>query len=169
MLRNIEKQNGKVEFKAPLVIAPPTYNIVDELKAEGDWDVLKKYAGFEFDDTVPKNTARTNYENIMYLERPGCNLCMGNQEKAEKGDTVLATSTRLFQGRVVEDTAEKKGESLLASTPVVVLSSILGRTPTLEEYIKAVEGINLTDFAPPLEELTTPPVEIVPVRIADPV
>ena len=58
----------------------------------------------------------------MYLERPGCNLCMGNQEKAAKGDTVLATSTRLFQGRVVEDTNEKKGESLLASTPMVVLS-----------------------------------------------
>ena len=167
MLRNIEKQNGKVEFKAPLVIAPPTYNIVDELKAEGDWDVLKKYAGFEFDDVVPKNTARTTYENIMYLERPGCNLCMGNQEKAEKGDTVLATSTRLFQGRVVEDTAEKKGESLLASTPVVVLSSILGRTPTLEEYKQAVEGINLTDFAPSLEQLTTAPA--VAVRIADPV
>jgi aconitate hydratase 2/2-methylisocitrate dehydratase len=168
MLRNIEKQSGKVEFKTPLVIAPPTYNIVDELKAEGDWDVLKKYAGFEFDDAIPKNTARTKYENIMYLERPGCNLCMGNQEKAEKGDTVLATSTRLFQGRVVEDTAEKKGESLLASTPVVVLSSILGRTPTLDEYKKAVEGINLTDFAPPLEQLTTAPAEVVAVNIADP-
>ncbi len=168
MLRNIEKQNGKVEFKTPLVIAPPTYNIVDELKTEGDWDVLKKYAGFEFDDAVPKNTARTTYENIMYLERPGCNLCMGNQEKAEKGDTVLATSTRLFQGRVVEDTAEKKGESLLASTPVVVLSSVLGRTPTLEEYKKAVEGINLTDFAPPLEQLTTAPSAPVAVKIADP-
>ncbi|MFT5675205.1 MAG: aconitate hydratase 2/2-methylisocitrate dehydratase [Paraglaciecola sp.] len=168
MLRNIEKQHGKVEFKAPLVIAPPTYNIVDELKAEGDWEVLKKYAGFEFDDVVPKNSARTKYENIMYLERPGCNLCMGNQEKAEKGDTVLATSTRLFQGRVVEDTAEKKGESLLASTPVVVLSSILGRTPSLDEYKKAVEGINLTDFAPSLEQLTTPASGAVPVRIADP-
>jgi aconitate hydratase 2/2-methylisocitrate dehydratase len=168
MLRNIEKQNGHVEFKIPLVIAPPTYNIVDELKAEGDWDVLKKYAGFEFDDAVPKNTARTKYENIMYLERPGCNLCMGNQEKAEKGDTVLATSTRLFQGRVVEDTAEKKGESLLASTPVVVLSSILGRTPNLDEYKKAVEGINLTDFAPPLEQLTTAPTETLAVKIADP-
>jgi aconitate hydratase 2/2-methylisocitrate dehydratase len=33
---------------------------------------------------------------------------MGNQEKAEKGDTVLATSTRLFQGRVVEDSDVKK-------------------------------------------------------------
>ena len=70
-------------------------------------------------------------------------------EKAEKGDTVLATSTRLFQGRVVEDTAEKKGESLLASTPVVVLSAILGRTPSAQEYKDAVVGIDLTKFTPP--------------------
>ena len=155
MFRNLEKQNGSVEFKAPLVVAPPTYNIVDELKAEGDWEILQKYAGFEFDDSAPKDTARTKYEKIMYLERPGCNLCMGNQEKAEKGDTVLATSTRLFEGRVVQDSDEKKGESLLASTPVVVLSTILGRTPTLDEYKAAVEGINLTDFAPPAKELST--------------
>jgi aconitate hydratase 2/2-methylisocitrate dehydratase len=148
MLKNVEKQEGKVEFKAPLVVAPPTYNIVDELKAEGDWEVLQKYSGFEFDDNAPKGAARTEYENMLYLERPGCNLCMGNQEKASKGDTVMATSTRLFQGRVVEDSAEKKGESLLSSTPVVVLSTILGRTPTIEEYKKAVEGINLTKFAP---------------------
>jgi aconitate hydratase 2/2-methylisocitrate dehydratase len=149
MLRNIEKTEGKVEFKAPLVVAAPTYNIIDELKAEGDWEILQKYSGFEFDDLVPKNKVRTEYENILYLERPGCNLCMGNQEKAEKGDTVLATSTRLFQGRVVEDTAEKKGESLLASTPVVVLSAILGRTPSMEEYRTAVDGIDLTRFSPP--------------------
>jgi aconitate hydratase 2/2-methylisocitrate dehydratase len=149
MFENIERQQGSVTFKAPLVVAPPTYNIVDELKAEGDWDILQKYAGFEFNDDAPKNTARTKYENILYLERPGCNLCMGNQEKAEKGDTVMATSTRLFQGRVVEDSDEKKGESLLASTPVVVLSTLLGRTPTIAEYQSAVEGINLTKFAPP--------------------
>ncbi len=148
MLKNVEAHYGKVEFKAPLVVAPPTYNIVDELKAEGDWEVLQKYSGFEFDDNAPKNEARTKYENMLYLERPGCNLCMGNQEKAEKGDTVMATSTRLFQGRVVEDSDEKKGESLLTSTPVVVLSCILGRTPTMEEYTKAVEGITLTKFAP---------------------
>jgi len=149
MFRNIEKANGKVEFKAPLVVAPPTYNIVDELKSEGDWDILQKYAGFVFDDTTPKTEARKEYENILYLERPGCNLCMGNQEKAAKGDTVMATSTRLFQGRVVADSDEKKGESLLASTPVVVLSTILGRTPNIDEYKSAVEGINLTKFAPP--------------------
>jgi len=152
MLKNLEKLHGTVEFKAPLVVAPPTYNIVDELKAEGDWEVLEKYSGFVFDDSAPKDTARTSYENMMYLERPGCNLCMGNQEKAEKGDTVMATSTRLFQGRVVADSDEKKGESLLASTPVVVLSTVLGRTPTLEEYVAAVEGIKLTDYQPPEQE-----------------
>ena len=150
VLKNVEAKQGTVNFKAPLVVAPPTYNIVDELKAEGDWDVLQKYAGFEFDDNAPKSSARVEYENILYLERPGCNLCMGNQEKASKGDTVMATSTRLFQGRVVADAEDKKGESLLASTPVVVLSTILGRTPSIDEYKDAVEGIDLTKFAPPL-------------------
>ena len=149
MLKNLEQKNGTVKFNAPLIVAAPTYNIIDELKAEGDWPVLQKYSGFEFNDNSPKNAARVQYENILYLERPGCNLCMGNQEKAAKGDTVLATSTRLFQGRVVEDSQEKRGESLLASTPVVVLSAILGRTPTLEEYKTAVDGIDLTKFAPP--------------------
>ena len=155
MLKNLEKKRGKVEFEAPLVVAAPTYNIIEELKDEGDWDILQKYSGFEFNDNDPKNSARLEYDNMMYLERPGCNLCMGNQEKAEKGDTVMATSTRLFQGRVVEDSERKKGESLLSSTPVVVLSAILGRTPSFEEYEIAVEGVNLTKFSPPLEDLIT--------------
>ena len=154
MLKNLEKENGSVQFKAPLILAAPTYNIIDELKEEGDWEILQKYSGFEFNDNSPKEKARQDYDNILYLERPGCNLCMGNQEKASKGDTVLATSTRLFKGRVVEDSSEKKGESLLASTPIVVLSAILGRTPTIEEYKTAVHGINLTKFAPPTEKLT---------------
>jgi len=154
MLRNLEEEQGKVEFKAPLVVTAPTYNIIDELKEEGDWKMLQKYSGFVFNDDAPKDSAREDYENMMYLERPGCNLCMGNQEKAEKGDTVMATSTRLFQGRVVEDSERKKGESLLASTPVVVLSAILGRIPTMDEYESAVEGIDLTKFAPPLKELS---------------
>lgn len=157
MLRNLENQYGKVEFNAPLVVTAPTYNIIDELKEEGDWEMLQKYSGFEFDDAMPKSAARTEYDNILYLERPGCNLCMGNQEKAEKGDTVMATSTRLFQGRVVKDSDRKKGESLLASTPVVVLSAILGRTPTIEEYKAAVKGIKLTQFSPPLKKLTSNP------------
>ena len=153
MLRNLESVKGKVQFNAPLVVTAPTYNIIDELKEEGDWDMLQKYSGFEFNDDSPKSTARTEYKNMMYLERPGCNLCMGNQEKAEKGDTVMATSTRLFKGRVVADSKRKKGESLLASTPVVVLAAILGRTPTMKEYEDAVKGINLTKFSPPRKKM----------------
>ena len=154
MLKNLEALQGEVKFKSPLVVAAPSYNIIDELKAEGDWEILQKYSGFEFDDNAPKQVARTEYEPILYLERPGCNLCMGNQEKAAKGDTVMATSTRLFQGRVVADSDRKKGESLLSSTPVVILSAILGRTPTFDEYKEAVEGVNLTQFTPVLEELS---------------
>ncbi|MEC8598975.1 MAG: bifunctional aconitate hydratase 2/2-methylisocitrate dehydratase [Bacteroidota bacterium] len=157
MLKNLEEFQGEVKFKAPLIVTAPTYNIIDELKEEGDWEILQKYSGFEFNDDAPKNTARTEYENILYLERPGCNLCMGNQEKAEKGDTVMATSTRLFQGRVVKDSERKKGESLLSSTPVVVLSAILGRTPTFEEYKAAVKGIKLTQFSPPVNNLISKP------------
>jgi len=91
---------------------------------------------------------------------------MGNQEKAEPGDTVIATSTRLFQGRVVADTTEKKGESLLGSTPLVVLSTMLGRFPTIEEYKSAVEGINLTKFTPPAHEMSTKFTgEAVPIKV----
>ncbi len=157
MLKNLEEESGKVEFKAPLVVTAPTYNIIDELKEEGDWEILQRYSGFEFNDVAPKSTARTEYDNILYLERPGCNLCMGNQEKAEKGDSVMSTSTRLFQGRVVKDSDRKKGESLLASTPVVVLSAILGRTPTIQEYKVATRGIKLTRFSPPIKTMTSKP------------
>ena len=160
MLKNLEEEYGKVEFKAQLVVTAPTYNIIDELKSEGDWEILQKYSGFEFDDSAPKGEARLEYDNILYLERPGCNLCMGNQEKAEKGDTVMATSTRLFKGRVVKDSDRKKGESLLASTPVVVLSAILGRTPTIEEYKTAVKGIKLTQFAPPIKKMASKPAHL---------
>ena len=84
MLRNLEEINDKIEFKAPLVLTVPTYNIIEELIEEGDWEILQKYSGFEFDDSSPKNIARTEYDNILYLERPGCNLCMGNQERSRK-------------------------------------------------------------------------------------
>ena len=67
-------------------------------------------------------------------------------------DVTFAWAIKKKQQRVIEDSQEKKGESLLASTPVVVLSAILGRTPTIDEYKIAVEGIDLTKFAPPLEK-----------------
>ena len=58
MLKNLEKEQGKVEFNAPLVVAAPTYNIIEELKDEGDWNSRQKYSGFEFDDNNPKSSAR---------------------------------------------------------------------------------------------------------------
>ena len=41
MLRNLEEKSGKVDFKAPLIVAAPTYNIIEELKDEGDWEILQ--------------------------------------------------------------------------------------------------------------------------------
>jgi aconitate hydratase 2/2-methylisocitrate dehydratase len=42
------------------------------------------------------------------------------------------------------------------------LSCVLGRFPTLEEYKEAVNGINLTSFAPPANDLS---VKAEPVRM----
>ena len=114
MLRNLEKASGSVEFKAPLVVAAPTYNIIDELKEEGDWAFCRNIPGLSSMILAPKNTARESYENILYLERPGCNLCMGNQAakyRLKRAIPLLPPSTRLFKGRVVEDSTDKKGKS----------------------------------------------------------
>ena len=73
---------------------------------------------------------------------------MGNQEKAAKGDTVLATSTRLFKGRVVEDAENKKGESLTCFYSCSCFICYFGKNTYFEEYKSAVEGINLTKFTP---------------------
>ena len=42
MLRNLESIKGEVVFNAPLIVAAPTYNIIDELKSEGDWSIFAK-------------------------------------------------------------------------------------------------------------------------------
>jgi aconitate hydratase 2/2-methylisocitrate dehydratase len=49
----------KVEFKAPLVVAPPQYVDDEKKRRLGNFT---KYSGFEFDDNVPKAVARTSYE-----------------------------------------------------------------------------------------------------------
>ena len=130
MLRNLEKQNGKVEFQSAIGCRS-YFNIIDELKAEGDWELLEKYSGFEFNDAAPKAKLITQYENMMYLERPGCNLCMGNQEKSGKRRHCFGNFYRLFQGRVVEDSDRKKRRISIGFYSVVVLSAILGRIQVL--------------------------------------
>ncbi|MCA6062936.1 hypothetical protein [Thalassolituus marinus] len=43
---------------------------------------------------------------------------------------------------------------------MIVLGTILARFPTLEEYKAAVDGINLTSFAPPSEDLARPSIPL---------
>ena len=54
MLKNLEKNLEILNLKHLLLLQAPTYNIIDELKKEGDWGILQKYSGFEFDDKKPK-------------------------------------------------------------------------------------------------------------------
>ena len=77
---------------------------------------------------------------------------MGNQEKAEKGDTVMSTSLAYSKEELLKILIER-GRPLLSST-VVVLSAILGRIPTIDEYKIAVKGIKLTKFKPTLKSMT---------------
>ncbi|MEK0364277.1 bifunctional aconitate hydratase 2/2-methylisocitrate dehydratase [Pseudomonas sp. CBC3] len=64
------------------------------------------------------------------LEMPGCSLCMGNQARVETGSTVVSTSTRNFPNRLGDAT-----NVYLASAELAAVASILGRLPTVEEYL----------------------------------
>jgi len=64
------------------------------------------------------------------LEMPGCSLCMGNQARVETGSTVVSTSTRNFPNRLGDAT-----NVYLASAELAAVASILGRLPTVEEYM----------------------------------
>jgi aconitate hydratase 2/2-methylisocitrate dehydratase len=66
------------------------------------------------------------------------------RKKAAKGDTVMAVSTRLFQGRVVEDAGRQKRR--IFTITVDSSSGIVhnfGENTYNDEY-KAAKGINLT-------------------------
>ncbi|WP_181297343.1 bifunctional aconitate hydratase 2/2-methylisocitrate dehydratase [Pseudomonas sp. Q2-TVG4-2] len=64
------------------------------------------------------------------LEMPGCSLCMGNQARVETGSTVVSTSTRNFPNRLGDAT-----NVYLASAELAAVASIIGRLPTVEEYM----------------------------------
>ncbi len=63
-------------------------------------------------------------------EMPGCSLCMGNQAQIRPGSTAVSTSTRNFPNRLGLNT-----QVFLASAEVAAVTSMLGRIPTLEEYL----------------------------------
>jgi aconitate hydratase 2/2-methylisocitrate dehydratase len=104
---------GAGEVKTRLWIAPPTRMDEYQLKEEGVYSVFGA-AG-----------ART--------EMPGCSLCMGNQARVADGTTVFSTSTRNFNNRM-----GKGARVYLGSAELAAVCALLGRIPTVQEYLDIV-------------------------------
>ncbi len=104
---------GAGQVKVRLWICPPTRMDEKQLREEGVYGIFAA-AG-----------ART--------EMPGCSLCMGNQARVEDGATVFSTSTRNFNNRMGKDARVYLGSAELAA-----VCALLGRIPTVEEYMAIV-------------------------------
>ena len=107
----------KGQLPTRLWVSPPTKMDAAQLTAEGYYSIYGK-AG-----------ART--------EMPGCSLCMGNQARVNPGSTVLSTSTRNFPNRLGEG-----ANVYLTSAELAAVGSILGRLPTVEEYLEYAKRID---------------------------
>ncbi|WP_433741090.1 bifunctional aconitate hydratase 2/2-methylisocitrate dehydratase [Pseudomonas putida] len=105
----LEKVDGGIPTR--LWLAPPTKMDAHQLTEEGYYGIYDK-AG-----------AR--------MEMPGCSLCMGNQARVQTGSTVVSTSTRNFPNRLGDAT-----NVYLASAELAAVASILGKLPTVEEYME---------------------------------
>ncbi|MFA6011451.1 MAG: bifunctional aconitate hydratase 2/2-methylisocitrate dehydratase [Desulfobacteraceae bacterium] len=92
-------------------VVPPTRMDGDKLKEEGTYSIFGK-AG-----------AR--------IEISGCSLCMGNQARTAPGATVVSTSTRNFPNRMGDG-----ADVYLASAELSAVTAVLGRIPTLSEYME---------------------------------
>jgi aconitate hydratase 2/2-methylisocitrate dehydratase len=113
----LAQQKGDLPSK--LWIAPPTKMDESQLTKEGYYDTFKK-AG-----------ART--------EMPGCSLCMGNQARVAENATVVSTSTRNFPNRLGNG-----ANVFLSSAELAAVCSLLGKIPTVEEYMSYAGQINAT-------------------------
>ncbi|WP_158043755.1 bifunctional aconitate hydratase 2/2-methylisocitrate dehydratase [Skermanella pratensis] len=109
--------DGKSDIPTRLWIAPPTKMDAMILNEEGYYSVLGK------------SGAR--------MEMPGCSLCMGNQAQIRKGSTAMSTSTRNFPNRLGIDTRVYLGSAELAA-----VCALMGRIPTVAEYMEQVEIVN---------------------------
>ena len=98
-------------------ICPPTRMDAHTLMEEGYYNIYGKVG------------ART--------EMPGCSLCMGNQARVLAGATVLSTSTRNFPNRLGDG-----ANVYLTSAELASVGGILGRLPTVEEYMDYAQKIN---------------------------
>ena len=94
-----------------LWIAPPTKMDEQQLMEEGVYNI---YAS---------SGART--------EMPGCSLCMGNQARIAANSTAVSTSTRNFPNRLGQG-----ADVFLASAELAAIAAILGKLPTVEEYMQ---------------------------------
>ncbi len=101
----------KGQLPTRLWLSPPTKMDAHQLTEEGYYGIYGK-AG-----------AR--------MEMPGCSLCMGNQARVEPNSTVVSTSTRNFPNRLGDG-----ANVYLASAELASVASILGRLPTVEEYME---------------------------------
>ncbi|WP_196138071.1 bifunctional aconitate hydratase 2/2-methylisocitrate dehydratase [Aliikangiella sp. G2MR2-5] len=100
-----------------LWIAPPTKMDEHQLMEEGYYNIFAT-AG-----------ART--------EMPGCSLCMGNQARVAPNSTVVSTSTRNFPNRLGNG-----ADVYLASAELAAVASILGKLPTVEEYMSYASDLD---------------------------
>ena len=73
------------------------------------------------------------------MEMPGCSLCMGNQARVEPGCSVVSTSTRNFPNRLGQGS-----NVYLASAELAAVAAILGRLPTVDEYMSYQAGLDAT-------------------------
>ena len=113
---------GKLLDKAGYIptrlwIAPPTRMDESQLIEEGYYSIFGKVG------------ART--------EMPGCSLCMGNQARVAPNSTVVSTSTRNFPNRLGQG-----ANVYLASAELSAVASVLGRLPTVEEYMGYAKDID---------------------------
>ncbi len=105
----------KGEGQAPvrLWVAPPTKMDEKQLISEGVYSLFGA-AG-----------ART--------EVPGCSLCMGNQARVADNAVVFSTSTRNFDNRM-----GLGAQVYLGSAELAAVCAILGRLPSVSEYMEIV-------------------------------
>ncbi len=107
------------ELPTELWVAPPTRMDEAQLKKEGIYQTFESIT--------------------QHTETPGCSLCMGNQARVKDNATVVSTSTRNFPNRLGDD-----ADVYLSSAEVAAIAAKLGRIPTVEEYLSAMQAIEST-------------------------
>ena len=108
-----EALRGLGTLPTRLWIAPPTKMDQALLEKEGYYDIFRAVG------------ART--------EVPGCSLCMGNQARVNDGATVFSTSTRNFDNRM-----GMGARVYLGSAELAAVCAVLGRLPSVSEYMSIV-------------------------------